>query len=244
MCIRDSIITDGSTINALAKTFIENQREDEGRGVQLCIYEDASTYNYEGVIASEQSLIFANETVPKEMVPAWVAGITAGAQINQSNTYKVVEGAIGFAPEHKDSVIKEKLKLGKFLFSTRQDGNIVVEKDINTYHLFEPEKGYVFSKNRAIRVMDEMRMSIRSVWENNYIGKVTNNNRGRAIFKADVVAYITELQRLETVEASYDPVENTIVERGVNVDAVRASVNQLPILDAMEILYMDIEVLA
>ena len=56
--------------------------------------------------------------------------------------------------------------------------------------------------------MDEMRMSIRSVWENNYIGKVTNNNRGRAIFKADVVAYITELQRLETVEASYDPVEN------------------------------------
>lgn len=56
--------------------------------------------------------------------------------------------------------------------------------------------------------------------------------------------YITELQRLETVEASYDPVENTIVERGVNVDAVRASVNQLPILDAMEILYMDIEVLA
>lgn len=239
-----AIITDGSTINALAKTFIENQREDEGRGVQLCIYEDASTYNYEGVIASEQSLIFSNETVPKEMVPAWVAGITAGAQINQSNTYKVVEGAIGFAPEHKDSVIKEKLKLGKFLFSTRQDGNIVVEKDINTYHLFEPEKGYVFSKNRAIRVMDEMRMSIRSVWENNYIGKVTNNNRGRAIFKADVVAYITELQRLETVEASYDPVENTIVERGVNVDAVRASVNRLPILDAMEILYMDIEVLA
>ena len=92
--------------------------------------------------------------------------------------------------------------------------------------------------------MDEMRMSIRSGWENNYIGKVTNNNRGRAIFKADVVAYITELQRLETVEASYDPVENTIVERGVNVDAVRANVNRLPILDAMEILYLDIEVLA
>ena len=77
---------------------------------------------------------------------AWVAGITAGAQINQSNKYKVVEGAIGFAPEHKDSVIKEKLKLGKFLFSTRQDGNIVVEKDINTYHLFEPEKGLFSAK--------------------------------------------------------------------------------------------------
>lgn len=240
-----AIITDHTTVNPLAKEFIEQMREDEGRGVQVVIYDEADgTYNYEGVIVTDQSLTINGEELKAELVPALIAGVTAGAAINQSNTFKVIEGCTAMSPEYSNTEIIDKLNAGKLVFSMNINDNIVIEKDINTYHEFEPEKNYTFSKNRAIRVMDEMRESVRKTWETSYVGKVSNTTENRASFKADVVQYVEQLQNLDAVDTEYQANENITVERGDKVDAVRAYIYELPVIDGMEILYMTVQISA
>ena len=236
-----ALIEDHATINPLALTFIKNMRDDNGRKVQLCTY-DYETADYEGVISSDQGYKTATETITPQMFPAFVAGITAGAKVNESNTYKTVNDAVSITGELTNEEIIVALGQGKFVISSKQDGTIVVEKDINTFTSFEPTKNYTFSKNRAIRVMDEIATSILTVWENSYVGKVSNSTTGRALFKADVIAYIKELQRIEAVDLNYTPEDNITVDKGVNIDAVVGNIYKLPVLDAMEILYLDIEV--
>ena len=91
-------------------------------------------------------------------------------------------------------------------------------------------------------VMDEVATSVLTVWENSYVGKVGNSTNGRALFKTDVIAYIKELQRIEAVDTDYKPDENITIEKGARIDAVVGNIYKLPVLDAMEILYLDIEV--
>ena len=236
-----ALIEDHATINPLALLFIKNMRDDNGRKVQLCTY-DYETADYEGVISSDQGYKTATETITAQMFPAFVAGITAGAKVNESNTYKAVNDAVSITGELANEDIIVALGKGKFLISTKQDGTIVVEKDINTFTSFTPNKDYTFSKNRAIRVMDEVATSVLTVWENSYVGKVGNSTNGRALFKTDVIAYIKELQRIEAVDTDYKPDENITVEKGAKIDAVVGNIYKLPVLDAMEILYLDIEV--
>lgn len=236
-----ALIEDHATLNPSALAFIKNMRDDNGRKVQLCTYA-YETADYEGVISSNQGYNTATETVPATMFPAFMAGITAGAKVNESNTYKAVNDAVSIIGEIANEDIIVALGKGKLVISSKQDGTIVVEKDINTFTSFTPTKNYTFSKNRAIRVMDEIAVSTLTVWENSYVGKVSNGTTGRALFKGDCVAYIKELQRIEAVDKDYDPAENITISKGTLIDSVVGNFYQLPILDAMEKLYLDVEV--
>jgi hypothetical protein len=238
-----AVISDYATVNPLAKELVQQMREDDGRKVQVAVFDDATLYDYEGVISSDQGVTLSNgDVISKYEFPAYVAAVTAGAQINESNTYKIVENAVAYAPVYTDSQIKDRLANGKFTLSTRSDGEIVIELDINSYHLFSATKGYPFSKNRIIRGLDEIAISVLDVWERNYAGKTTNNEDYRAIFKADVVAYVEELKRMDVIEKTYDANANIEIKRGTRVNAVYVKMNQLPVLDSMEILYMDVEI--
>ena len=128
---------------------------------------------------------------------------------------------------------------GKFVLSTNQDGNIKVEKDINALHTFTAERSYTFSKNRVIRTLDEIGTSVCSIWENTYLGKVSNNDAGRTLFKSSIINYLTELQNLGAIQNfESDKVE---VIAGGDIDSVIANVAIQPV-DSMEILYMTINV--
>lgn len=240
-----AIVADASTANPLAEVFIKDMRENEGRGVQCVIQDDADgSHNYEGMIVTDQGLTWNGEVVSKSLVPALVAGLTAGAAINQSNTYRLIEGCTSVTPEYPQSEARDKILAGKFIFTMRQDGNFVVEKDINSYHLYTQGKGYTFGKNRAIRVMDEIRESVRQTWENSYVGRVSNTANKRAVFKGDIIQYINKLQQVEAVDTEYNAEENVTVERGEKLDAVRAYIYNLPVIDSMEILYLTVEISA
>ena len=63
---------------------------------------------------------------------------------------------------------KKSLRIYKtdfFLISATSDGGVMVVKDINSLHTFTPNKGYDFSKNRVIRVLDEIAMTVSSTFE-------------------------------------------------------------------------------
>jgi len=230
---------DGATVNAQIATFAKTMRDDEGRKVQVAL----SNYlgaDFQGVINSDCGVPRADDTVTAEEATAWVAGITAGATIIQSNTGRVFPGAVGILHERTNSEIIEALQGGMLILSANQRGEIIVEQDINSLHTFTPELDYAFSKNRVLRTLDEIGTSVTDVWEQSYLGKVSNNENGRMVFKADIIGYLNELQTLGAIDdfAGADDVE---VIRGTEVDAVVCNIWVKPV-DSMEKLYMTVNV--
>ncbi len=230
-------------VNSNIITFIENMRENLGRKVQAVLFNASA--DYEGIISVSQGYKTETETISPETFVAYMAGLTAGSDVDTSNTYHAINGATsivypsGVTP-YGDEEIEEALKQGKLVLSTRQDGVVVIEQDINTLHTFTPDKGYAFSKNRVIRTLDEINNSIALLFERSYIGKVDNNDDGRNIFKADVISYLNMLQNIAAIQ-NFDSAEDIQVYAGEAIDAVVVDVAIQPV-DSMEKLYMTVMV--
>lgn len=231
-CFSTTLSTIASTI-----TFIKQMRDDEGRYVQGVVA-NYSSADYEGIINSVSSVTITDVDFSVSDFVAIVAGMTAGADINESNTARVVDNATKILNPMTDSAIKEGLSSGKFMITESSSGRIKVEQDINSLHTFTSEKSYDFSKNRVIRTLDEIGTTTKITWEDSYMGKVDNNDNGRAIFKTDLMKYGTELQRLSSIQ-NFDGVEDIIVSKGEAIDAVVAEWNVQPV-DAMEKLYLNV----
>ncbi len=230
-------------------------RENEGKKVQNVIAREFSVegnINYEGTIYITQGIITKDGTeISKENFAAYIAGMTAGAEINQSNTYHVIEEAVDILedeiPSHlvweKGYTLEEALQNGAMMLSRRQDGAIVIEKDINSLHTFEDDnqyKDYSFTKNRVIRTLDEINNSIRLLFEKSYIGKVDNTEEGRNIFKADLINYLKLLQSMNCIQ-NFDAGADIEILAGNEIDELVVNLSIQPV-DAMEKLYMTVTV--
>lgn len=219
-------------------TFIKNLRDDEGRYVQAVV-PNAVGANEEGIINNVCGAIVNNLVYGVDEFVAIVAGMTAGASINESNTAKVITGATSIIGQLTDSQIKTGLSEGKFMLSSTASGNIKVEQDINSLHDYPSDKNYSFSKNRVIRTLDEIGTTIKSTWEDTYMGKVNNNASGRSLFRSDIIQYMRELERITAIQ-EFNP-EDVVVEQGRDLDAVVATIGVMPV-DSMEKLYMTVNV--
>lgn len=218
----------------LVESLVRNMRDDLGKKVQAVVL-DYTDINYEGIISVDQGYKTATEEITPAMFTAYVAGITAGAAINESNTYRQVAGAVQIINPKDSSDIPQLLKSGCFLLANRQDGAVVVEQDINTFTAFASDKGYEFSKNRVIRTIDGYNNDIRILFENSYIGKVDNNEIGRNIFKADVISYLLKLQSMGAIQ-QFNSSEDILITAGEKIDEVILDLWIMPV-DAMEKLY-------
>ena len=228
-----------TTIKANIQTFIRAMRDDEGRYVQAVVA-DYDGADYEGIINSINGAIIDEVTFTKEDFVAVVAGMSAGANINESNTAREVVGATSIVGELDDAGIKDALKNGKFVLSTSASGKIKVEQDINSLHTFTQDRNYNFTKNRVIRTLDEIGTSTEIVWEDSYMGKVDNNDIGRGIFKSDLIAYGNEMQRINAIQ-EFAGTDDITVAQGENLDAVVVEWGVKPV-DSMEKLYMTVNV--
>lgn len=217
-------------------TAIQGMREDEGTYVQAVMADyDA---DYEGIINVANGVVIDGESFDANEAVYIVAGMTAGADCNQSNTAKKIVGATEIIGDMTDSEIKDALNSGKFLFSTATDGSIKVEKDINSLHTFPQNRDYSYSKNRVIRVLDEIGTQTKITWENSYMGKVDNNDTGRSLLKADLAQYANELQRISAIQ-NFDAASDINVRQGNNLDSVLVDWRVMPV-DSMEILYLEV----
>ena len=229
-----------TTIKANVVTFIKGQRNDQGRYVQGVIanYVTADT---EGIISVKNGLVVNGVNITKEESTSVVAALTAGANVNESNTNKVISGATDIIGKYTNAQIISALEGGEFLFTSNSRGEIKVEKDINSLHTFTSEKNYEFSKNRVLRVLDQFGTDIQDIWEQSYMGKVDNTPEGRDLFKADVLAYGKELYRIGALRAELTADDVEILE-GNDIDAVIVNAWLSP-ADAMERLYFTVNVI-
>lgn len=231
--------TSETTIKANVQKFIKRMRDDEGRYVQAVVA-DYDGADYEGIINSISGAVIDGLTFTKEEFTAIVAGMTAGANFNESNTAREIIGATDIIGRLTDAQIKEALGRGKFLLSASTDGTIKVEQDINSLHTYTKDKSYSFSKNRVIRTLDEIGTTTVTTWEKTYMGKVDNNATGRSLFKADLVAYGNEMQRLSGIQEFAGP-DDISVEQGKDLDSVLATWACKP-CDSMEKLYLQVNI--
>lgn len=219
--------------------FIKEMREEEGKYVQAVIA-NSTTADYEGIINNVNGVVLANGTsVDAVKFTAWVAGATAGAQITESLTGKVVENAQSIVGLLSSDDIVDGINAGKFILSLNQNGDVKVEKDINSLHTYVDGKNYIFSKNRVIRELDEIGSSIEDIWETTYLGKVSNTDNGRTLFKSSIINYLTQLQNDGAIR-DFDS-STVVVSAGNDIDSVIASIAIKPV-DSMEFLYMTVNV--
>lgn len=234
MAIPLDVQSTGATVTA----FIKRMRDTLGRKCQAVVV-DYPNADYEGIISVSQGYKTSTEEITKFIFAATVAGMTAGANVNESNTYAVVDAdAVEIVGELTDEEIKEALQSGKFIISRRDDDTIVVEQDINTFKTFVPKKGKEFAKNRVIRCLDEINNTTKLTWEKSYVGKVDNNADGRDLFKADLINFGNQLQNLNAI-TDFNGTQDIVVSKGQNIEDVIADWAITPV-DAMEKLYMTV----
>ena len=221
-----------------AAAFVKRMRDQEGKKLQGVVagYPQADC---EGIISVKNGVVLEDGTeISAVQATAYVAGMTAGAQVNESNTYGSYDGAAEVSARYTDSEITAALKAGEWVFVPR-NGGVVVEQDINTFTSFTAEKGKIFSKNRPLRVMDGLAADIKALFEGQYLGKTGNSADGRSLFKAEILSYLQQLEDIGAIDG-LDP-EDVEVLPGSDADAVAVKLLLRPV-DSMEKLYMTVEI--
>lgn len=231
------ISTKDLTIKSVATTFI-NRLKNEGRQVQV-VLENYPQADSENVISVKNGVILGNgTTITSDKAVAFITGATAGANVNQSNTYLEYPGAIDVDKKYTNREIEEALLNGEVIF-TISNGRIVIEQDINTLRTFTEDKNKDYRKNRVIRTLFEVNNGISLLWHTNYIGKGDNSEDGRTLFRKNIIKFLEKLQGINALENVVP--EDVVVERGHDKESVVAIVAVQPV-DAMEKLYMTIDV--
>lgn len=225
-------------LKALYAAFVKRLRDAEGKKIQA-VLENYPAADYEGIISVKNGVILSDgTTLTAAQAIAWVAGATAGAEVNESLTYAAYDGAVDVSPRYTNAQIEAALRAGEFLF-TASNGKAIVEQDINTLTIFTPVKGKMFSKNRVIRVLDGINNDFKRIFEAYYIGKVNNDADGRNLLKNECNTYMNSLQGIGAIQ-NYDS-QNDVTVQAVDGDSVYVEVYSQP-TDSIEKIYCLVKV--
>ncbi|AIQ45619.1 phage-like element PBSX protein XkdK [Paenibacillus sp. FSL R7-0273] len=228
-----------NALKAVYAAFIRRLRDAEGKKVQA-VLENYPTADNEGVLSVRNGVVLSDgTTLTAAQATAWVAGATAGAEMNESLTYAAYDDAVDVAPRYTNSQIEAALSAGEFIF-TPSGGRAVVEQDINTFLSYTPAKNKSFHKNRVIRVLDGIANDLKRIFEASYIGKVSNNVDGRALFRKEIVVYLDALQGIDAIQ-NFDAQTDITVLPGTDSDAIYVEANIQPV-DSIEKVYMKVQV--
>lgn len=149
---------DSSLLTAVM-TKVKYMRDNEGKKVQAVVA-NMSNPDYEGIINVTNSYALNDVELTAAQATAFVAGITAGAAYTESNTYRTVDGATAvIAPKSHEEAVAA-INAGEFFFSVSEQGEIIVEYDINSLVTFGDGKGESYRKNRVLRVLDAFHDSL------------------------------------------------------------------------------------
>lgn len=221
---------------ATIKAWVDMLRTEEGVSIQAVMANYVA--DNEAIINVTQGVKLSDGT---ELTPAqctaWVGGVTAGANINQSNTGRKYIGAIDVVPRMTKTEMEAAITAGEWIFKVDAAQNVTAVYDINSLTTITPEKGKQFTKNRVIRTIDGINNDITEIFESNYVGKINNNADGRSLLRATLIEYFNELQRLNAIQ-NFVP-EDVVVNRGTESDAVVIDCYIQPV-DSVEKIYITV----
>lgn len=232
---------ESSNIHKLLVEEIKLLRENVGIKVRGVVpNETGAAYNYEGVSTVLNGYVLNDGTViTPNIAAARFAGMSASATPDQALTYTQIDDAVEAKPKLNNDKTIEALNAGQIVFTTRAGSRVVIEQDINSLTKFTDTKSKDFSKNRVIRTLDEICTNTAQTFETSFLGKVSNNEFGRDLFKANRVSYLSGLES-QNVIRDFDPSDLSLAQ-GDDKDAVLMNLYVTPV-DSMEKLYVNLVV--
>lgn len=169
------------------KSKIKYLREEVGKPRKAVVAKFAG--DYEGLINVTNSVeLMGGVKLTLAQVTAWVAGADAGASNTTSNTYLKYEGAVNIVGQKNNEEAIAAINNGEFFFSFSEEGDVVVEYDINSLITFKKPKDETYRKNRVLRVFDTFAESLMlnfppNKYDNNPDGWDIMEGVGKAILK-------------------------------------------------------------
>ena len=232
---------ESSNIHKLLVEEIKLLRENVGIKVRGVVpNETGVAYNYEGVSTVLNGYVLNDGTViTTNIAAARFAGMSASATPDQALTYTQIDDAVEAKPKLNNDKTIEALNAGQIVFTTRSGERVVIEQDINSLTKFTSIKPKDFSKNRIIRTLDEICTNTTQTFETSFLGKVSNNEYGRDLFKANRVSYLSGLESQNMIR-DFDPSDLSLAQ-GNDKDAVLMDLYVTPV-DSMEKLYVNLVV--
>jgi hypothetical protein len=228
-----------NVVKSSLKSYVNRLCNDEGKKVQ-CVLSNYPSADSECVISVYPQVftdnaghVFTNE----EMV-CWVAGCTAGANVNESLTYASHPDAVEVNPTLTATQQIEALNAGQFILF-EEFGAIKNLQDNNTFTTFAPTKGKQFRKNRVIRCIFGVCNDVYSVFSKYYIGNTPNSDEGRKLLKAEILNILNRYQgngALQNVVA-----DDVTVNKGEESDSVLIEAYIQPV-DSIEKIYINITI--
>lgn len=229
---------DDATVKALFAAFVKRLRDDEGKKV-VCVMANYPA-DHEGVISVKNGVVLDDDTTLSAVeAVAWVTGASAGAEINESLTNTVYEGAVNVTEKYTKSQYEAAIKAGEFVFYA-EGGRVRVLRDINTLVTFGGGKSADFSSNRVIRVLDGWANDVAALFGGSYLGLQTNDATGRDLFKGDLVKLAQQYQSVRAI-TNFKVEDISIAQGEGKADVIVNSALQ-PV-DSMEKLYMTVTIL-
>lgn len=183
-----------SAVKALFASFTERMRDNLGIKFQ-CVLHKYESANYEGIISVENSPV---STSNADLV-YWVVGAQAGCAVNKSNTNIKYDGEYEVNVSYTQAQLEDGLDSGKFMFHKVGDEVRVLE-DINTLTTFSVDKNEDFKYNQTIRVIDQIGNDIAVIFNTQFLGKIPNDDSGRASLWNELVKYHERLQTVRAIE--------------------------------------------
>ncbi len=110
--------------------------------------------DYEGIINLVNSFVYGDRSLTTAEACAWLAGATAGADYVTSLTYAQVTNATSVVGEMNNEASIAAIEAGQTFFSVDDEGNVILEYDINSKVHIDSETPQDIKKNRPLRVYD------------------------------------------------------------------------------------------
>nr|DAL66307.1 MAG TPA_asm: tail sheath protein [Caudoviricetes sp.] len=165
-----------------------------------------------------------------------LACVEAGASWNESTTMSTfgLDGALDEALSDED--LETAIESGIMAIMKRIDGALCICKDINTRATNSSIPAQL-GKNRAVRLVETLRNTLRSLWETQYAGKVHNDETGRLLWKSKVCEVLNEFVAGHGIE-QYES-DDIIVAAGEKSDEVVMTI-PLQFIDSAELVYVNL----
>lgn len=214
-------------------TSVKSWRDDMGKKCQLVVY-NATTPNHEGVINLVSTV--SDEDAPAYALTAWLAGVEAGCEINESCTNMLYNGEYTVVCDKTQTQLEQCITNGQIAFHLVY-GDVRLLEDITSLTETTADKGEDFKSNQTIRVIDQIANDIAKLFNTKYLGKIPNNASGRVSLWADIVAHhrqLEELQAIENFDSSLLTVEQGNTKKSVVVN------DCVTVTNAMAQLYMTV----
>lgn len=228
-----------NVVKSSLKTYVERLCNDEGKKVQ-CVLSNYPTADSECVVSVYPQVFTDNSghTFTAEEMVCWVAGCTAGANVNESLTYASHPDAVSVTPALTATQQINALNAGQFVLF-EEFGVIKNLQDNNTFTTYVVTKGKQFRKNRVIRTLFGICNDAYRTYSLYYIGNTDNDATGRGLLKAEM---LNLLYRYQGNRALQNVVESdVVVSPGADSDSVLIELYIQPV-DSIEKIYINITI--